>query len=208
MLDMTDPYLQSPPGQHDTMALPRLDWPPGRAVAEDVGVVPGFGPGPAGHPGANPEADAWEARYLLQRTRTRVAIGVAAISSLLVLGMGVVVWQMSQVNPLLAAASDLAAGSGNEGREAGVIVPDGTEPEQGVPDGSSSPGSAPGGSAEAPDISIADLPVPEEVKDLAALLGIRDIGQLLDLAVGSGLMAEEDADRLRAAVAIGSLAGG
>ena len=46
------------------------------------------------------------------------------------------------------------------------------------------------------------------VKDIAATLGITDVGQLLDLAVANGFMTEADADQLRAAIAAGAIAQG
>ncbi len=209
MLIVTDPYLETQPALHDTMALPRQDLTgeglTGQAVDSGPGVVPGFGPRTAGQPHANPEADAWEARYLMQRTRTRVAISVAVVASVVALGLGVVAWQLAQVSPLLSAASELAAGLGDENLAGEGLVADGPVADGSVSEDSSPEGSTPGGSAEPPDVVISDLTVPDEVKDLAAVLGITDVGQLLDLAVGSGLMTEEDAERLRTAVGIGAL---
>ena len=43
---------------------------------------------------------------------------------------------------------------------------------------------------------------------MASTVGITDVGQLLDLAVANGIMTQEDADKLRAAIAAGALAQG
>jgi len=210
---MTDMYTQPAPEQHDTTAIPR-PYPqnaqaPGVGPGHGPGYAPGYGPGygpgfEAGYPG-NPAADAWEAKYLLQRTRTRVAISVAAITSVLALVLGVAAWQFSQANPLLSAASDLASGLGNGELNLDGLLPDGATPDSTTPD-STAP-VPPGGSA-LPDVPISELPLPDSVKAIAATLGITDVGQLLDLAVANGFMTEADADQLRAAIAAGAVAQG
>ncbi len=43
---------------------------------------------------------------------------------------------------------------------------------------------------------------------MASAVGITDVGQLLDMAVANGIMKQEDADKLRAAIAAGALAQG
>jgi len=199
---MTDMYSQpAPEQQHDTTAIPR-PYPPS---AQATAYAPGYGPGYESGYAGNPAADAWEAKYLLQRTRTRVAISVAAITSVLALVLGVAAWQFSQANPLLSAASDLASGLGNGELNLDGLQPEGANPDATTPD-STTP-VPPGGSA-LPDVPISELPLPDSVKGIAATLGITDVGQLLDLAVANGFMSEADADQLRAAIAAGAVAQG
>jgi hypothetical protein len=197
---MTDMHTPPAPDQHDTTAIPR-PWPQGGPYGAPVAGHP------AGYPGGNPVADAWEAKYLLQRTRTRVAVAVAAISTALAVVLGVAAWQFSQANPLLSAASDLASGLQDGSLGLDGLVPPGTTPEQSTPEGSAPDATTPG-DGSLPDVPLSELPLPDSVKGLAGALGITDVGQLIDLGVANGLLTPEDADRLRAAVAAGALAQG
>lgn len=189
------------PSQHDTTALvrpyPVSDGTPADGQASGSGFVPGFGPAPAGYAGPNPEAEAWQARYYMQRTRTRVAVLLAVVAGVVAMGMGVVAWQVSQANPLLSAATDLA-------RSGGSLDLDRLLPDDAVPADPTPQEIEPDGSAALPEVPIGELPgVPDEVQALAATLGITDFGQLLDLAVSFDVMSESEADQLRAAVAAG-----
>jgi hypothetical protein len=51
------------------------------------------------------------------------------------------------------------------------------------------------------------VPLPEQLQDLGQAFGITDVGQLLDLAVAQGLMSQEQADQLRAALQAGRALG-
>jgi hypothetical protein len=206
-------YSPSAPEQHDTTAIPR-PYPP---TGEAPGYAPGYGPGydpryapgfGAGHaPGyvpGNPAADAWESKYRGQRTRTRVAVAIAAVTSAAALIMGFATWQLSQ-NPLLSAASDLASGDLDLEGLLPPATPEGTTPgttPDATPDGTAP--DAPG--TDGLDIPLSELPLPEGLQSLASTLGITDVGQLLDLAVANGIMSQEDADKLRAGIAAGALA--
>jgi hypothetical protein len=206
-------YSPSAPEQHDTTAIPR-PYPP---TGEAPGYAPGYGPGydpryapgfGAGHaPGyvpGNPAADAWESKYRGQRTRTRVAVAIAAVTSAAALIMGFATWQLSQ-NPLLSAASDLASGDLDLEGLLPPATPEGTTPgttPDATPDGTAP--DAPG--TDGLDIPLSELPLPEGLQSLASTLGITDVGQLLDLAVANGIMSQEDADKLRAGLAAGALA--
>ncbi len=204
---VTDTYPPSAPEQHDTAAIPRPYPPagqgPGYAPGYDPRYTPGYAPGypPGGYIQGNPAAEAWESKFRSQRTRTRIAVAVAAVTSAAALIMGFATWQLSQ-NPLLSAASDLASGDLNlEGLLPPTTpdTPQGTTPDTDVPD-------AP--SADGLDIPLSELPLPEGLQSLASTLGITDVGQLLDLAVANGIMSQEDADRLSAGIAAEALANG
>jgi len=207
---VTDMYPPPAPGQHDTTAIQRPQPPmgdaPGGAYGYGPGLPAGYGPADPGYYGpgfpGNPAADAWEARFRKQRTRTRIAVTVAAVVSVLALVLGVAAWQLSQSNPLLAAAADLGSGLDDLGPD--EAVPPATTPDDGT--GSAPDTSAPGGAADG--IPLSELPLPDALKDLASNLGITEVGQLLDLAVANGLMSQEEADRVRAALATGALVGG
>jgi hypothetical protein len=213
---MTDMYSPSAPEQHDTTAIPR-PYPP---AGEAPGYAPGYGPGydPRYAPGfgagydpgyipGNPAADAWESKYRSQRTRTRIAVAVAAVTSAVALVLGVAAWQVSQ-NPLLSAASQLASGDLNLGGITPPTAPDGAAPGT-TPDGTTPDGTAPDAQAPTgPDVPLSELPIPDSLKNMASAVGITDVGQLLDMAVANGIMKQEDADKLRAAIAAGALAQG
>ena len=213
---VTDMYSPSAPEQHDTTAIPRPYPPTGEAPGHGPGYGPGYDPryapgfgagyGPGYVPG-NPAADAWEAKYRSQRTRTRVAVTVAAVTSALALVLGVAAWQVSQ-NPLLSAASQLASGDLNLEGLTPPAAPEGTAPgttpDATTPDGPTPDGTAPNGL----DVPLSELPLPDSLKDMASAIGITDVGQLLDLAVANGLMSQEDADKIRAGIAAGALANG
>jgi hypothetical protein len=215
-------YTPPAPEQHDTTAIPRPYPPtgaapghaPGYAPGYDPRYAPGFGSGYApGYIPGNPAADAWETKYRSQRTRTRLAVGVAAVTSAVALVLGVAAWQVSQ-NPLLSAASQLASGDLDLGGITPPATPDGTAPDAATPDGTAPDATTPDGTApdaQAPDsldIPLSELPLPDGLKSLASTLGVTDVGQLLDLAVANGVMTQEDADNLRAAIASGALANG
>lgn len=208
-------------GQQDTTAIPRPQPAAGAATATqpgpwygqaDPGQGPGYGPGPAygpgygpAYPAANPAADAWEAKYLSQRTRTRIAVAIAAVASAATLVLGVAVWQINQ-NPLFSAASQLASGLGQGDLDLDGLVP--ANPDEGdtpaAPDATTPDAPGPNGT----DVPLSDLPLPDGLKNLASALGITEVGQLLDLAVANGVMTQEDADNLRAAIASGALVQG
>jgi hypothetical protein len=205
-------YSPAAPEQHDTTAIPRPYPPtgeapgyaPGYGAGYDPRYAPGFTPGygPGYIPG-NPAADAWETKYRRQRTRTRVAVAVAAVTSAVALVLGVAAWQVSQ-NPLLSAASQLASGDLNLGGTTPPATPDGTAPEATTPDGTTPDATTPNGL----DVPLSELPIPDSLKSMASAVGITDVGQLLDMAVANGIMKQEDADKLRAAIAAGALAQG
>jgi hypothetical protein len=205
---VTDTYPPSAPEQHDTTAIPRPYPPAGQAPGYDPRYTPGYAPGypPGGYIPGNPAADAWESKFRSQRTKTRIAVAVAAVTSAAALIMGFATWQLSQ-NPLLSAASELASGDLNLD---GLLPP--TTPEDSTP--GTTPDATPDGTApDAPgtdglDIPLSELPLPEGLQSLAATFGINDVGQLLDLAVANGIMSQEDADKLRAGIAAGALANG
>jgi hypothetical protein len=208
---VTDMYPPSAPEQHDTTAIPRPYPPTGEAPGFGPGYGPGYDPryapgfaqgyGPGYIPG-NPAADAWETKYRSQRTRARIAVAVAAVTSAVALVLGVAAWQFSQ-NPLLSAASQLASGDLNLEGLTPPATPDGTAP--GTPPDGSAP-DAPG--LEGLDVPLSELPLPDSLKSMASAIGITDVGQLLDLAVANGIMSQEDADKLRAGIAAGALANG
>jgi len=213
-------------GQQDTTAIPRPQPAAGAATATQPGPWygqagpdqgPGYGPGPAygpaygpgygpAYPTANPAADAWEAKYLSQRTRTRIAVAIAAVASAATLVLGVAVWQINQ-NPLFSAASQLASGLGQGDLDLEGLVPP-ANPDEGdtpaAPDATTPDAPGPNGT----DVPLSDLPLPDGLKNLASALGITEVGQLLDLAVANGVMTQEDADNLRAAIASGALVQG
>jgi len=134
--------------------------------------------------------------------RTRIAVAVAAVTSVLALVLGGAAWQLSQANPLLSAASDLVTGldDGSLDETVPPVTPDGG---LGAAPGTSTPdGFAPEG------LPLSELPLPDGLKSLAATLGITDVSQLLDLAVTNGVMSQEDADKVRAAIATGAVVQG
>jgi hypothetical protein len=201
-------YTPPAPGQHDTTAIPRPYPPTGGAQGYAPGYGPGYDPryapgyGPGYVPG-NPAADAWESKYRSQRTRTRIAVALAAVTSAVALVLGVAAWQVTQ-NPLLSAASQLASGGLDLGGITPPAAPDATAPDPTAPDGTA-PGTQ---SPDSLDVPLAELPIPDSLKSMASAIGITNVGQLLDLAVANGLMSQEDADKLRAGIAAGALAKG
>jgi len=211
-------YTPPAPGPHDTTAIPRPYPPTGEGSGYGPGYAPGYGPGyapgyaPGFGPGYlpdNPAADAWEAKYRTQRTRTRIVTAIAGVASAIALVLGVAAWQMSQ-NPLLSAASQLASGD----LDLGGIIPPATTPDASTPEGTAPDATTPDGTtpdAQAPDgldVPLSELPIPDSLKSMASAVGITDVGQLLDLAVANGIMSQEDADKLRAGIAAGALAKG
>lgn len=217
-------YSPSAPEQHDTTAIPRPYPPtgeapgyaPGHGPGYDPRYAPGFGAGYApGYVPGHPAVDAWETKYRSQRTRTRIAVGIAAVSSAVALVLGVAAWQIAQ-NPLLSAASQLASGDldGITPPAPELTTPDLTTPDATTPDGTAPDATTPDGTtpdAPAPDaldVPLSELPLPDSLKSLASAVGITDVGQLLDLAVANGIMSAEDADKLRAGIAAGALVNG
>ncbi|MGB7979992.1 MAG: hypothetical protein WCF36_04275 [Candidatus Nanopelagicales bacterium] len=184
------------PRAHDTTALPRdpqgySGWGPG--------YPPGHGYAP-GYPPVNHEAVAWQQKFARQRTRTRIAVALAALTSVAALVLGVATWQLAS-NPLFGSASDIIAGAGSgdlnlDDLLPGDAAPDSDQPGDGQPDSSVPDTSAPG-----QDIPLSELPLPDSLKSLASALGITDLGQLLDLAVANGMMSQAEADQLLAALA-------
>lgn len=210
---MTDQYPPAPRDQQDTAAYPR----PAMGTAAD---------GPAGHrndasvlaerqdwyvpdsamPMVNPEVEYWARRYRSQRTWTRALAGVVVLATLVVVGAGFAAFQAVRSNPLVSAASRLSESLGQ--------VPD---PDQALPapggEGAPSDGSplvppdssSPDGQA-APEVSgipLDSLPLPEDLRSAARALGIDDVEDVIALGVASGLLTEEQADQLRAAIGVG-----
>jgi hypothetical protein len=148
-------------------------------------------------PQPDPAAAQWEARYRRQRTLTAVlgvGVGLALVA---MLGLGVAAWQLSRSNPLASAVSQLAEGQGGTSLlpEDGL---DGTAPDsaqEGPTDAAPDGGDA-GGPAQ--------VPLPEPLQELGSAFGITEVDDLVDLAVATGLVSEEDADALRRALAGGA----
>lgn len=206
---MTDRYLPPPPDQHDTAAYARQVPPAagGYGPAHGQGQ-PGYGPGAgardwyvAGQAATvgNPEADYWASRFRRQRTWTRIMAGVVALGALVLVGVGFAALQAVRSDPLASAAAQL-------GDSLGAL------PDQAVPapsDGGDAPdGALPGAPDEqqrtAPDPQDGSgIPLPEPLQGLGSALGITDVRQLLDLAVANGMMSQEDADKVRAALEAG-----
>ena len=130
-------------------------------------------------------------------------MAIAAVASAATLVLGAAVWQINQ-NPLFSAASQLASGLGQGDLGLDDIVPPGNPLDGGTPDATTPDAPVPNGA----DVPLSDLPLPDGLKSLASALGITEVGQLLDLAVANGMMTEEDANNLRAAIASGALAQG
>ena len=229
---MTDQYLPPAPDHHDTAAYARPLPPAGQGYATQGPGTTGSGWQTPSQPlGVNPEADYWAARYRSQRTWTRaLAVGVA-VALVGVLGIGAAVLRADSPSELAAVDQSQAQSSPDdtippndtlpdesapqgtlpEGTVPDGTVPDGTVPDGTVPegsqpqDGSTPEGSTPEGAGPgSSDVPLSELPLPESVQDLAAFLGITDVGQILDLAVANGMMSQEDADRLRAAITVGA----
>lgn len=189
------------PGEHDTTALP---FPP--AAAQSGATPSGYGSGYAsgyGYGGSYTQApgDAayWEGRFRKERTRKRILLVTTVLAGMLAIGLGVTAWGLAQTNPLVSAATGLAdrldGGSGDSQPDA--VAPDGTSPDTTDPD-STSPDGAEG------DGSAPDLQLPESLQDLGSALGITDVDQLIDMAVSAGLLTQEQADQLRAALSAGA----
>jgi hypothetical protein len=178
------PYPPPPADQQDTAVFVR-PLPPNAAYPQAAHAQPGAYPPPG-----NPQADYWEARFRRQRRWTRVLAVVLVLGVLGTAASAVAAWQLLRANPLASSVSELADGLG---LDSGRLVPGPEDPPADEP-----------GQAAAEDLPIEALPIPQEIKDLAATLGITDAGQLLDLAVANGLMSAQDAERLRAAIRAGT----
>ena len=193
--------------EHDTMVIPTgagatapqgQPYPGQPSPGQPYSGQPYPGPGaPVGVAGTSAEAAYWQAKYRRQRIWLGVVAGTALLALLGVVGLGFAAYQAVTSNPLVAAAQelgDLVQGGGQA--EQDQALPEGTLPD-------SPEGQAPG---------TTGVPLPEPLQDLGAALGITDVGQLLDLAVAQGLMTQEQADALAAAIAMGgalnSLGGG
>ncbi len=200
--DPTSPAAGGAQGpSHDTMVIQRPSaggpqWQPGPAAPYPG--QPGLPYDPAG------SAAHWEARYRRQRMFLGVLAAFVLLGTLAVVGVGFAAWQAIRSNPLVDAAqglSDTLGGSSGDrnpldGLLPQVPSPEGATPEEGTPTDPGAPGEGQG-----------ELALPEELRDLGSALGITDVRQLLDLAVANGLMTQEQADALAAAIGIGSALG-
>jgi hypothetical protein len=200
---MSDPYRGpqqtlpggqgSPDAWHDTTVIPRV--PTGAGYPPAQGVAP-YGP-------ADPQAAHWERRYRRQRTFLQVLAAVVLVGVLAVVGLGFAAWQALRDNPLVNAAQDLSSSLGGSTGEGSPL--DGLLPADPAPDAPAQDG-APDAPA-LPEGGEGGVPLPEELRDLGDALGITDVRQLLDLAVANGLMTQEQADAVAAAIALGSALG-
>jgi hypothetical protein len=201
---VSDDFRPADPAQHDTAAYARPLPPSAGAQAAGEPLEPTSGWYPTPEMPTNPEAAHWHARYRRQRTITAVlGVGIA-VALMAVVGLGVAAWQLARSNPLMTAASDLAAGLG---QDPGALQ-GGGHPQATPDEGGATPGDATAPDSGAPDASGQDIPLPEPLRNLGSALGITDVGDLIDLAVANGLMSAEDADKLRAALAAGAVVGG
>ena len=186
-----DPYRPHA-DQHDTTAFVR---PP---AGQQPQTSAGYGPPPQGWqvPGHQPDPAAahWERRYRRQRTLTAVlGVGVG-LSLVAMLGLGVAAWQLARSNPLSSAISELAGGQGDLEQ----LLPQGDVPlDELLPGSPEAPGDDP---ADEEPGAQGTLPLPEPLQDLGSAFGITDVEDLLALAEANGLLSEEDADSLRAAI--------
>lgn len=209
---MSSPY-QPAPDQHDTAAFARPVPPP---QAEQPGgpgwYVPGESVGRS-----NPEADYWAGKYRRQRRWTRALAAGATGTVLVAVGLGFVAWQSGSSDDLATAGQTQTDGTTPEATPDGA-TPEGTTPDGTVPDSTSPNGTAPDDTApdaQAPDSSsvpLDSLPLPDSLRSLASTLGITDLSQLVQMGVSMGMISEEDAADLLAAVqggaALGDLFGG
>ncbi|MGB8021410.1 MAG: hypothetical protein WCF04_09305 [Candidatus Nanopelagicales bacterium] len=189
------------PGEHDTTALPL---PPAAvpAGATTGGYASGYGYGGA-YAQAAGDAAYWEGRYRKERTRKRILLVTAVLTGMLAIGLGITAWGLAQTNPLVSAATDLADRLDGDSTDSqpDAIAPDGTSPDTTAPD-STTPDDAEG------DGSAQDLQLPESLRDLGSALGITDVDQLIDMAESAGLLTQEQADQLRAALSAGAAGSG
>ena len=178
------------------------------------GYVPGESVGRS-----NPEADYWAGKYQRQRRWTRVLAGGATAAVLVAVGLGFAALQ--------SGSSDEVATAGQTQTDAttpDTVTPDGTSPEGTTPEGSTPDGSAPEGTTpegttpdggvtpdtQTPDsgsVPLDSLPLPDSLRSLASTLGITDLNQLVQMGVSMGMISEEDAADLLAAVQGGSALG-
>ncbi|HEX6888325.1 MAG TPA: hypothetical protein VF143_09475 [Candidatus Nanopelagicales bacterium] len=156
-----------------------------------TGIAPGAPAGP-GAPGQ--DAAYWQAKYRRQRAWLGVVAGMALLAMLGVVGLGFAAYQAVTANPLVAAAQDL-------GRQ----LQGGTDDGQSDQAPNAPEDSAPQDPQQAPGAT--GIPLPEQLQGLGQALGVTDVGQLLDMAVQNGLMSQEQADQLRAALQAGKAMG-
>jgi hypothetical protein len=210
---MTDQYLPPSPDQHDTAAYAHAVPPTASGQAgATTGNGPGYGAGGGGGawdggqqwyvPGqatsvGNPEAQYWAGRFKRQRTLTMALAAVVALGAVAAVGLGVIAVRSALSDPLVAAASELGDSSGSDQEQPAPsedgATPGGETPQLPggpVPDGPGSEGGQP-------------IPLPEQLQGLGNALGITDARQIIDLAVANGLMTQEDADKLEAAIEAG-----
>lgn len=207
MKSMANQFPIPAPGEHDTTALP---FPPAAAQSGATpsgyahGYASGYGYGYDGSyaQGAG-DAAYWEGRFRKERTRKRILLVTTVLAGMLAIGLGVTAWGLAQTNPLVSAATDLAdrldGGSGDSQPDAVApdsASPDTTDPDSTSPDRAEDDGSAP------------DVPLPQSLQDLGSALGITDVDQLIDMAVSAGLLTQEQADQLRAALSAGAAGSG
>jgi hypothetical protein len=196
MMCMSDPHGWART-EHDTMVIPT------GAGTPPAGPYPGqpyAGPSHPGKPYAGPshpgqDAAYWQAKYRRQRTWMGVVAGMALLALLGVVGLGFAAYQAFTNNPIVAAVQDLGQGlQGGEDRgDPAPVLPEDGDPQD------------PESSTEVPGAT--GVPLPEQLQDLGQAFGITDVGQLLDLAVAQGLMSQEQADQLRAALQAGRALG-
>lgn len=198
---MTDQYLPPAPDQHDTSAFVRPVPPTGPGQAPGAGRQDWFVPGQA-TPVGNPEAEYWASRFRRQRTWTRVMAGALALGAVVTVGLGITAVQGFLADPLGVAASNIAESQGQSpdlaapGTGEGGDLPEGSVPQSPSDGGQSPEPGTPDGQA---------IPLPEPLQGLGNALGITDARQLIDLAVANGLMSQEDADKVRAALEAGRM---
>ena len=229
---MSSPY-QPAPDQHDTAAYARPAPAPqpgpgqaGSQVGSQFGAAGWYLPGePVGR--SNPEADYWAGKYRRQRRWTRVLAAGATGAVLVAVGLGFAALQSTSsdavatagqtqpdgISPDAATPDTTPDSTAPDGTSPDPTTPDGSAPQGTTPDGSIPDGSAPEGAA--PDaqspgsgsVPMDSLPLPDSLRSLASSLGITDLGQLVQLGVSMGLISEEQAADLLAAVQGGSALG-
>jgi hypothetical protein len=195
---MTDQYLPPAPDQHDTAAFARPVPPTAQGQAAGGGSHDWFVPGQA-IPVGNPEAEYWASRFRRQRTWTRVMVAAVALGAVVTVGLGITAVQAFRSNPLVAAASNLGE---SLGQTPDLALP-GTGGGNDLPEGAAPQSPSDGVQPQGPGTDGQAIPLPAPLQGLGNALGITDARQLIDLAVANGLMSEEDADKVRAALEAG-----
>jgi hypothetical protein len=147
---------------------------------------------------SNPEAQYWAGRFRRQRVLATGLAAVLVLGAVAAVGLGIAAVRSAQSNPLVAAASELLDSSTPNQELAPSddgATPDGETPVLPggpVPDGQPAEGGQP-------------IPLPEQLQGLGNALGITDARQIIDLAVANGLLSQEDADKLEAAIEAGQV---